>query len=709
MKRSAPPPPKASQSPSRGREEPDGGEHTKRRVPHHGGVALPCMTSKGKNKTSEEIRKQDPLGDIKTTPTLDRLTPPTSYSPGRKPMRKAPTKPPPHPPKTTADTPPQNDTPTFVRSLKGTITNSSDKKQQPVQQNIPSPGSGLGAFTFKFPPPPPRKAPVPAVQTREQEGREGEGIRGSGEYSEEGDSERDSDSSDSNDDSLSGHNGGYNIEAAIGGETSDSDNSTSSEENSSDDEEETSEADSYTGRPHSNTGRPHSNTSTEEERTKPSKPVHSSMCPAEPESSSDEEDAASEGIRLLSHQITDPSIIPLCEGGEQSDGGVAESGRGQEGHIIDDKIVSLRNLIADTCELGGKDQLKSQDSVASVGSDTDFDLTTIRQMGPPPDMTTPTNTPLSSAASHINSAPPTAPPPPPIDSSLPKKQAPPPALKPKPQPPVVKPKPHPQTTVEDELAQKLKRRQQLMDEPQPRPNTGHTPQEPPTHQLTGITTSGVGVTPGVGMTFGVGVASNPTGGGPDVQLQLQMLQQQMLQQQMMQLQQQFQQLQSMMITNPSPAAGLLLQQQMQQLQSMGVASGMGVAPGMVPQPMGIAPTMGVASGMGVAPEMGVTQSLGINPYSTAMGALPGQQQSLNPLVGNQPVMTPPATSLVPSPPPPEDQLAPPTGPAKGLSRRPSEADVRKKALGSATESFNDLMSQVRDIDPEDILKKVISL
>ena len=441
------------------------------------------------------------------------------------------------------------------------------------------------------------------------------------------------------------------------------------------------------------------------------------MCPAEPISSSDEEDTASDGIRLLSHQITDPSLVPLHEGkegrGEQSDGGVAEGGCGQEGHIIDDKIVSLRNLIADTCELGGKDRLKSQDSVASVGSDSDFDLTAIRQMGPPPDMTTPTNTPLSSVT---HSAPPTAPPPPPIDSSLPKKQAPPPAPKPKPQAPVVKPKPLPQVTVEDELAQKLKRRQQLMDEPQPHPNTGHTPLEPPTHQLTGRGVSGMGV----GVTPGVSVAINPTGGGPDMQAQLQMLQQQMLQQQMMQLQQQFQQLQSMMVANPSPAAGLLLQQQMQQLQSMGVA------PGMVPQPMGIAPSMGVAPGMGVIPGMGVTQSLGINPYSTAMGALPGQQQSLNPslLVGNQPVMTPsvqpilaqgmqttplitpPGTSLVPSSPPQEDQLAPPTGPAKGLSRRPSEADVRMKALGSATESFNDLMSQVRDIDPSDILKKV---
>lgn len=736
VKRAAPPPPsliKDSSTVSKhgGTEHVDGHSGDKKHYFPQGAVALPSMTKLAKNAgTSQSTTQPNSNFDESSnvTPTLSRSIQPP-YSPGKKPARKAPTKPPPKgsgvtPPLTTAlSSHSQSDTTNDSRTL---------TKSKPVASTMSTSAPMGGPFQFKFPPPPPK----PLFKEKDVVDEAQHVKDDSSDISSNVDSDNDSDSTE-----QSSTNDGYDVES----EGDEHENSTNTPSDSDEEDENTTEDDTSTTR--------NENESMNEEQ--PNFPEthdkHLSKSESESTNSSDDEEGR-EGIMLISHVKTETAVQPVAD---------SEPEDTEKLKKLDDKIMSLRSLIADTCELGGgssTDLTKKQDSI-----DSDFDLSSISNMAPPPEQRQSSNgQPLLPEA-------PKAPPPPPIgSSSSPLKQPPPPAPKPKPPPPAVKPKPLNKPSMEDELAMKLQRRQLKMNEPDPVSSSNTVPSFTPQSQgdvtMGGVTSMGVkasgSTTPSNSTTFGGGanvLGSTPSGtiggGGPEMQVQLQMLQQQMMQQQMMQLQQQFQQLQSMVAGNPSQSASFQLQQQMQQLQQLQLLQQQQhVTPGTVlgpsttslMMPPGVpAPVMGNQPSLSMLPNpqfsmLPQQQLYGVNPSLMAANQspmvpqqfqMPQQQQVFQPMMGMpQPTsgsLIPPSISPTQSP-PPADAL-PPTSlpastihvpdiaptetftepkPAKSLSRKPSEADVRMKAMGTATDNFDNLMDEVRETNPTQILKKV---
>lgn len=730
VKRAAPPPPSATNkdvSKQQHESEQVDGDEKKHYLPH-GAVPLPSMTNKigkGTGTHQNTIVQPAPLDGGNATPTLSRDIP---LSP-RKPVRKAPTKP---PPKGSGFTPPLSAANLTSHELPNRKTNDdshlmSENKPIATTASTSVPTSVpivQGPLQFKFPPPPPKSLlPKPkdvVVETIPTEDLQTD----PSDTSSIAESDHEDSSVDSTDDQSS-TNGGYDVQS--GGE-SDHDGSTSTADSSSDSSDH--EAD------------------TNHEHHAPVNEDQSSKSESESADSSTDNEDIGEEIVLISHQQTESDPITL-----------------EDDKQLDDKIMSLRNLIADTCELGGgssTDLTKKQDSV-----DSTFDLSSVTNMAPPPDQSNVAQTSLPEA--------PNPPPLPPIVSSnsasASVKQPPPPAPKPN-KPPAVKPKPLKSTTsMEDELALKLQRRQLKMNEIDSN-NSSSRPNSVLSSQIQGGSTTvgglgGVNMSAGgqptnIGANTGATATSNSTivggGGSAEMQAQLQMLQQQMMQQQMMQLQQQFQQLQSMMAApSQSAAASLQIQQQMQQLQLLQQQQ---LPPG---NSMGPAPTsiMMPPSGLPAAnPVMGNTPSslslplqypiipnqqlYGVNPSlmatpinQTPVNAMvsqpfqvPQQQQALplpqptmigvpQPYTGSlmPPLSVSPAPSVSPtpsSPPPTETTTSQPTEiaaePRKttSLSRKPSEADIRLKAMGTATNRFDNLMDEVREANPTQILKKVQS-
>ncbi len=769
VKRTAPPPPKPNSSLStQSREEVDSGVTLEKLKRPHGGIALPCMTikpqtaiSQNRTTTPQETRKKEssPLisrrvapqtpekSNNKTTPILDRITPPSSNSPTRKPTRKAPTKPPPQSPSKQSGS-------SQIQLATMLIAGRADKVQTDQQQTrivVATPQerqtqtqNTTGTFVFQIPPPPPKRPPPGNSDMVDESPKVAETKIKYEEEEEVSEDESMGESEETASTAGSSMYGGYNIETgkpfdrpssssyytSSGSEHSEhSDSSEGSTKQSETDSGSDDETDSNTDRRDlqtqscTNTYKEEDSDSENEETTSNMSPQHTkeendeteepkraSAIVTEPETSSDEDAIDGGGIMLISHLKTDTVYVDNIADDED-----------HSSKPIDDKITSLRNLIADTCELGGKENVKKQDSITSVGSESDFNLTAIQQMGPPPDT-------VSIGVTNTNlSVPPLAPPPPPINDDKSDNEQPP-LAKSKPPPPAVKPKPRPLPTtnnVEDELAQKLKRRQHLMDNPDD--VTKDSVVNPPTLTQVPAPVPNIG-TGSIPIGSGMGGVQGVSSGGPDVQLQLQMLQQQMLQQQMMQMQQQFQQLQSMMVTNPTPAASLLLQQQMQQMQAMQQPTPntgmmmMAAPPQTFTTPSSYNPaSLGPAQMMmlphqnplGMTNQPQMTTSIQSQPMLQQMAAM--QHPTFAPPVSQTmllvPSPSPPAILLsqVPSPPPLHDQensVEHTPNPAKSLSRRPSEADVRMKALGTTTDKFDNLMDEVRDTNPFEILKKV---
>ena len=183
-------------------------------------------------------------------------------------------------------------------------------------------------------------------------------------------------------------------------------------------------------------------------------------------------------------------------------------------------------------------------------------------------------------------------------------------------------------------------------------------------------------------------------GGDSMQVQLQLLQQQMLQQQMMHLQQQFQQLQmaNMGYSGVVPGmAGMNLGLYHQQ------AMGGGANPAMLSMPMG-----GPFPPTGYVPQGGAVSSLGAVPHGVpppfgvvGLGSVPGY-----------PIMS--TAVAQPSPLPTTSSAGGEGGGGGGpLPRRMSRDEIaRSEKLGNMEDKFDSLMSEVRDADPLQVLKKV---
>ena len=327
--------------------------------------------------------------------------------------------------------------------------------------------------------------------------------------------------------------------------------------------------------------------------------------------------------------------------------------------------------------------------------------------------------------------PPPGPPPPPslplvrstelLNSDAPPKQKSPIPTKPKPPPPSKKPvKPADPDAAQEELFAKLKQRQlklkaQMEEESMtsgrdsvPHPSMDpHPPVEP--HPRMSV----------------------PQPSGDMVQMQLQYLQQQVLQQQMVQLQQQFQQMQHMALQQnvgvlvPAANPPFLQQTPVPNPALLGLHH----QPALMPQPAVQHPAM-VGPTAQPVPMAGFVPG-GAHPLAQQPTGLYPQAQYPHGVAASHlvpPHSTPAVYSLAPTslapppdliPPPPPTTSPPSSSPGQttpsqsGQSsgkqspkRRPSHHDVRSTVLGPMEDQFDSLMEEVRDADPNEVLKKV---
>ena len=749
-KRAAPPPPgkEDGTSPRIGRqnspmvqkkatpaqEEVDGGTKSEQ-VPSYRqhGIPLPSMV-KGNKAGGGEAETRNGSMKVSISPTVGRrqkkpvtsLPPPSQPPPPpptsdnvnassgtsshvRKPSRKAPTKPPGNgePPPDPAPSPASDP----AAKIEKPAPDPAVKSVRAAPSNAP--------IKFKVPPPPPRKKQetvnakenIEIVKdTRElQEKKEKEKEE---EKEEEEEEEEDSEEDETDSDDSSAVAGGYDIQQKD--HTSSSASSTTDEDSKRELEElDTSEPVTW------------QQYKEEEKESEEEKSIDSSDDDDDDDGDDDEEEDNG-GIVLITHKqsTTDepidlpppppPSLPPdpliqeavhklthFNEDNEEEE----EKGEGAVNmstlNELDNMVASLRLLIADTCEIGGAEVTPTQ--LTSNHDDKSLDATQVTSMAPPADVpkTPPLPPPTSihstettDAPSQAGPPPPPPPPPPPIG----------PVEKKRP-PPVVKPKPKPKDTQTsrsvpghgsgddgmEELKQKLLQRQAKMQREQTSQDTNEekrgqlkedTSREP-AREISNVTV----------IREGAGGAA-----GNDMQAQLNMLQQQMLQQQMMQLQQQFQQLQQQLIAGGGGGGQfnpLLMQQSF-------------------PMPPG--------SMLGQYPMYGVGGATSVTMPTTSVPMLGQGQQQLYP---NMPPYTsgappfPPSFAMqgvapVPVPPPivtvtpPTSLVNPPVseGEVVKRDRKISEANRRSVALGNQEGQFDNLMEEVRDTKPDQILNKV---
>ena len=626
----------------------------------------------------------------------------------------------------------------------------------------------VGAFLFKIPPPPlqnvPKRPVNPPIVAKEGSPR----VQPIHHIQQEED-EDEEESSTTSGSSVGGYDVGSGLhldreDISPSSKSSSNESETGEEDNTG--EEEWEEVDSLY---------PEALTQIKQQESKiiqKAKPQHiSSSLPLEPESSSDEEEEEN-GILLLSHLHTksDPDLLEdqELEGknemieeaihnlthlnkeqtsteieGEKEKKNEKKDIR-SELHTLDNMIASLRNLVADTCEIGGKDELGGEiQHQDSFGSETNFDITVIKKMAPPPD-----TTPTIISTTPVPPPPPVAPKPSKVSESS---KVPPPTIKPK---PIIARKPTSEVIVDDELALKLKQRQQNIESKENSPvqteiqkdqesdMTSKQLQESIEKSSENAKTmpvmTDVSHSPVSSNTVSTSLSSQ-TGG--EMQAQLQMLQQQVLQQQMMQLQQQFQQMQQLMAAQQS-AFNPVYMQQMQQMQA-GLQASFPVQSGTIPtipqqtmmnaqQPLPTAlplitqpslttslPLVGQPLLGASLPVMGQTSSMQFPQLQLLPQTVPVTVEQYVSMATNQPIMTPSIyqppvdqrLSTVSLPPlysshSPDSPNHTSTPVPQAMSRRYSEADVRSIALGEVEENFDNLMEQVRDTDPNEMLKKV---
>ena len=730
-----------------------------KRSPMKPAPKLPPRQRDARDQSPGMLRKEHSRDSVNSdSPSLD-MVPPSSLSPMRKPKRKAPIKPAPQlPPVKSGDAPSQQELSDNSQQAKGEERMVDEEPLTEPQESHIVVATPQGrrvdsvtankTFVFNIPPPPPRRPPPKELEHRAPEVAPIQHVA----HQEEAIVDYRSSDDGSSSSTESSSNGGYNI-----GSTNSLDKSDTSSSESEDEKEETDQAGQEKDQTDYTTASnlPQNVRSLEEKENK--KARQPSILVSEPESGSSdggEEGGENGGIRLISHTRTD-SLLP------QEDMQVLPVDDQQDTSIspdtdlpLDNRIKSLKNLVEDTCQIGGKDRSpRREESPGSTGSESELDISMIKKMMvPPPDtpspiatnqISAPHGTPSSQSPPSLPTPPtvppppPTAPPPPPPKAPLlptvpivQSNKPPPPTVKPKP-PPLIKPKPKQTTTddIEAELKAKLVRRQQIIEET--KSDINNLPNGSPSVSIPAPPLSpGAKDLQSQPLIMPSAPGSNPSqqasavasGSGGDMQLQLQLLQQQMLQQQMMQLQQQFQQFQSMMAANgPFPGMNPLLQQQMQTLQGGLPVQYPGIAtpfttsiPAMVPQGSMVPPPA-----LPLVANQPITTTASLQPMNQQ--STPALQQPF-PLATTMsavaPLVTPPPPPCSPPPVPPPAPPPPPIdnkqadivvtseSPSKSLSRKPSEADVRMQALGTATEKFDNLMDEVRETNPSDVLRKV---
>ena len=457
-------------------------------------------------------------------------------------------------------------------------------------------------------------------------------------------------------------------------------------------------------------------------------PPPSKFVPPPPEQMSDPEDVEGEGgdgvvlLSVVTHR-EDVPIIPeqmedamnSSEGGhEKSEGGEREGGEleelpaenkdsiGTKLNELDDMVISLQKLITETT-------------------------------GTPPPSPPPPRPP------------PPCPPPPPslplvtstelLKSDAPPKQKSPIPTKPKPPPTTRKPmKQADPDAAQEELFAKLKERQlKLKAQVEVESMTsGHD--SIPRHSMNPNPSSephpSTEPHPKVSLT-------QPS--GDLVQMQLQYLQQQVLQQQMMQLQQQFQQMQHMALQQnvgvmmPPSNQPYLQQTPVPNPALFGVHHPQAVLPQpSIQHPAMVGPTAQPVPVTGFVPPSVHPQALVQQPTSLFQQPqfpqgvvathmvpphVPPAAYSTAP-TSLAPTNTPPDPTLLTPPPPPT--TSPPSsspgeitpnqsGQSSGKQspkRKPSHQDIRSTVLGEMEDQFDSLMEEVRDADPNEVLKKV---
>ncbi|XP_019857217.1 PREDICTED: verprolin-like isoform X2 [Amphimedon queenslandica] len=670
-------------TPPLGREEVDG--VIKTGYKHHG-IPLPSMVKKNGNggkgisispsvgrRQSKEKRPSPPLSSLPPS-----TVPVTGSSPtvSRKPIRKAPAKPPEG---------------TSLKPAPEPVPNK--PAPDPPTQVRPAPINNAPVI-FKIPPPPPRKKPSETTEVAkpmmEDKGKdERRSIEDMKREREE--SESDEDSSDESDDSS----------VAMGYDVQEKDEQTSSSSSDSDSENETKEPLNW-----QQYQQEKEEEEEEEEEGKEREEEGESSDSSSNDDDDDDDDEDNDGeIVLIAHKksvIDDgppypPLALPAAPPSldfSSSDPVINEAvhklmninedpvperkrvggANSTDLKELDNMVASLRSLIADTCEISG--------------SETE---------APP---------------THTNEAPPTnnvAPPAPPPPPGL--------GVKKRPPPPIVKPKPKPkevQTSGNgdgmDELKEKLMKRQAKIQET-----------ETMAAGESSVTTGPVtGAAAGSGPVTGAGsgpveseenirkisdsgqlLGGGAGGGANDMQAQLSMLQQQMLQQQMMALQSQFQQLQQQLLAGGGGGGGAQFNPLL--MQSL-LAGGSGQLLPATPQyPLGGYPPV---------------PSYYAQPYTAVPPPPPPQSYAAGaPVTQPVPSVTPPINIESVAPPtigsvapPTIGSVAPPTGTgSEGVvqrERKVSEADRRSVALGEREGQFDNLMEQVRYTKPDEVLNKV---
>ena len=434
---------------------------------------------------------------------------------------------------------------------------------------------------------------------------------------------------------------------------------------------------------------------------------------------------------------------------------------------LDTMITSLRSLIADTCELGGKidgaqsnlNEGKSDRVQKSKSTMSDTALpascTTSKLANKPSPhenyVSVAGDHPCSAAVALRRPSPPPSPPSPPSSPPPPPPLSPPPLddeLEPEIQkpnsntPPQTKPKPSRKpVTGESELLAKLKQRREKSDTSYTLTTNDEKPSAPQQ------------VPPGSSsLHSGSGSLSGMVQSGDGVQMQLQLLQQQVLQQQVMQLQQQFQNFMSSGMPQQQQQQQMLnFMQQMQQMQASMVQPPLaGYQASMVQPPLAGYPPSGMMHGqpLGSLPQQQVPMvqpvmgshiqppfAMATPPLSSSTnqqlpimstGIVPIPSASYNhsvstanlgitqgvaehpgqPSVQPQPSITqlaPHAMSLAPAT--GEQQLPPGLAPTPSQSeRKTSEAKMRSDIMGSAVKRYDNLMQQVKAVDFSEILK-----
>ena len=319
-------------------------------------------------------------------------------------------------------------------------------------------------------------------------------------------------------------------------------------------------------------------------------------------------------------------------------------------------------------------------------------------------------------------------------------------------PPAVKPKPKRPISgslaeeFQDELAEKLKRRQQKIhdwakhdDKPKPPPQTAPTvfAKKPSATQARTAAQNTIPIVPNLqatsvplmqGATSNTQHTTSPSGTQEQTE-QFQLLQNQVLQQQILMLQQQLQQLQQQipqgqMASNPMMAMPQIMPQAGIGMQIPQVGTGMqtGGSGIQIPQAANLMQAPQLSTGMQV-PMQQQNEIPMHNPAQTPTDGRTSNTLRMPKITTGLNASTDSESTCSESPPPPPATSPPPldsspyhdqvirrgiskTTSDSALQQRPSSQVLRSKAFGEYEDLLDDILEEVREVDHDAVLKKV---